>query len=76
MGNPPEASTLPPPTPHPIKLPAALYTVQETAYYLRCSTRTVWRLLSMAALTRVSLGRAVRITRASIERFIEAGGAA
>lgn len=54
--------------------PQTLKTVKETAEILRCSTRTVWRLISLRAIRPVRLGRAVRIDPKSVEALIERGG--
>jgi excisionase family DNA binding protein len=37
--------------------------------------RTVWRLISAGEVNAVRVGRAVRVTRASIQAFIDRGGA-
>lgn len=49
-------------------------TVPEVAAMLGCSERTVWTLLATEKLPRVRLGASVRIHRAAVERFLEAGG--
>jgi excisionase family DNA binding protein len=51
-----------------------LATVTQAAAELNCSARSIWRLLSAKQLESVRIGRAVRITRASIDQFIEQGG--
>lgn len=49
--------------------------VAQAARALDVSPRTIWRLLSLDQLERVQIGRAVRITRDSIDRFVSEGGA-
>lgn len=51
-----------------------LLTIREAAEELHCSQRSIWRFLCSKSLKEVRIGRTVRITRASIERFIEQGG--
>ncbi len=50
-------------------------TYPEVAARLRCSPMTVRRLVERGQLQRVSLGRAVRITEASIAALLRNGGA-
>lgn len=52
-----------------------LWTIKETAGVLRVSTRTVWRLVSSGDLKATRLGRCVRVVAASVDEFIERGGA-
>ncbi len=52
-----------------------LLSTADASRELRCSRRSIWRLLSLGQLARVQIGRAVRITRESVEAFIERGGA-
>ena len=54
---------------------AKAVSVHFTAVELSCSERSVWRMLAAKQLQAVRVGRAVRITRASIDKFIEVGGA-
>lgn len=61
--------TTPPPPP-----PPQLYTVAQTRAILCCSRRTVDRLAAKGLLKVVRLGRAVRISRESVESLIEKGG--
>lgn len=51
-----------------------LLRIVQVADELNCSTRTAWRLVSAGLLQVVRLGRAVRVSRASIDKFIESGG--
>lgn len=51
-------------------------TYRETAARLRCSMMTVRRLVERGELTRIKLGRAVRVTEASIAALLSKGGAA
>jgi excisionase family DNA binding protein len=53
-----------------------LYSVGQTALALGVSARTVWRLIGQGELTKVNVGRAVRVSAASIDNFIKRGGAA
>lgn len=52
-----------------------LLTILQASVELNCSTRSTWRLLAERRLKSVRIGRAVRVTRESIDRFVEAGGA-
>lgn len=54
---------------------ATMLTVAEAASALRCSRRSIWRLMAEHELARVQVGRAVRIPRKSVEAFIAKGGA-
>jgi excisionase family DNA binding protein len=49
-------------------------TVSDTATALCVSERTVWRLIGLGELSVVKIGRAVRVTRASVEAFLARGG--
>ncbi|MGE3109817.1 MAG: helix-turn-helix domain-containing protein [Phycisphaerales bacterium] len=51
-----------------------LLRVQDAAHELSVSVRSMWRLLSRGDLQQVKIGRAVRVTRESIDAFIEKGG--
>lgn len=51
-----------------------LFTLPQAARDLNCSIRTLWRLASRKQLDIVRLGRAVRITKASIDELIRCGG--
>lgn len=55
--------------------PAVLLTTTEAAEVLRCCAKTVTNLVARGQLKAVRLGKAVRIERAELERFIAAGGA-
>lgn len=52
-----------------------LLTVRQAASEMNICTRSVWRLLSECRLKSVRIGRAVRVTRESIDKFVETGGA-
>ncbi len=52
-----------------------LLSVAEVARAFNISQRSVWRLLDEGELERVQTGRAVRITRESVEAFVAKGGA-
>jgi excisionase family DNA binding protein len=47
-----------------------LYSVSETAEYLKISPRTVLRLVGTSKLPKVQAGRAVRITEDALREFI------
>lgn len=51
-----------------------LLAVKEVRHELNCSVRTVWRLIAAQELDVVRVQRAVRVTRASLDRFVERGG--
>ncbi|MGE3110090.1 MAG: helix-turn-helix domain-containing protein [Vicinamibacterales bacterium] len=55
---------------------AALVKVPDAAHELAISKRSAWRLISAGKLDTVRIGRSVRVTRESIERFIASGGEA
>ncbi len=55
--------------------PLRLLTIQQTAGELNCSTKSTRRLMEKGALRAVRIGRAVRVTRESVEQFVAAGGA-
>jgi excisionase family DNA binding protein len=55
--------------------PAALLTTNESADVLRCCAKTITNLIARGQLKAVRLGKAVRIERSELERFIAAGGA-
>jgi excisionase family DNA binding protein len=50
------------------------YTIPETAYVLGCSVPQVRNMLELGALPRTRIGRAVRISRAAVEEFVNTGG--
>jgi excisionase family DNA binding protein len=52
-----------------------LLTVPEAAHRLRLSRVTIWRLLNRGELTRVRIGRSVRVTTESVVRIAKRGGA-
>lgn len=54
---------------------AQLLSVRQAAEALATSERTIWRLLGQGELTKVQVGRSVRITRGSVTAFIARGGA-
>jgi excisionase family DNA binding protein len=47
-----------------------LYSISETAEYLKISPRTVLRLVAKGELPKVQAGRAVRITEDALREFI------
>jgi excisionase family DNA binding protein len=51
-----------------------LLTVEDAAVQLSVSSRTVWRLIGLGELETVRIGKSVRVTRASLERFVAKGG--
>ena len=56
-------------------LPDTRYlTIRQTATHLNCAPRTIWRLIGAAELRVIRLGKAVRVTRDSIEEFVGRGG--
>lgn len=55
-------------------LPPVLLTIPETAKRLHVSVMTVRRLLARGELARVRIGRAVRVTEASVVEFAKRGG--
>ena len=58
-------------------MPSVLLSVDEAAAQLHCHPKTVRKLLELEELRRVDLNRhAVRVTRSSIDLFIERGGSA
>lgn len=52
-----------------------LLKITEAADELSISVRSAWRLVTRGDLQKVQVGRAVRVTRESIDRFIANGGA-
>lgn len=56
--------------------PSKLMKITEAARELTVSTRTAWRLIGHGDLASVRVGRAVRVTRASLIAFIARGGRA
>ena len=54
--------------------PPRLFTVSQAAHELNCSDRSIWRLIGLGALKTVRIGRSVRVTRESVEKFIDRGG--
>ncbi|MGE3110105.1 MAG: helix-turn-helix domain-containing protein [Phycisphaerales bacterium] len=52
-----------------------LLKLTEAADELSISARSAWRLVSRGDLQKVQVGRAVRVTRESIDAFIAKGGA-
>ncbi len=55
-------------------LPPVLFTIPEAAKRLHVSVMTARRLLARGELTRVRIGRAVRVTEASVLEFAKRGG--
>jgi excisionase family DNA binding protein len=47
-----------------------LLRVREAAQILDVSQRTIWRLLDDGELTRIRVGKSVRVERAQLEQFI------
>lgn len=60
--------------PPPVPDDRLMYSVAQTARVTALSTRSIWRLIGLGELTTVKCGRAVRITKASIDAFIARGG--
>lgn len=54
---------------------AKAISVRSTSIELDCAQRSVWRLLAAGHLKSLRIGRAVRVTRESIDAFIAKGGA-
>mgnify|MGYP000931622677 CR=1 FL=1 len=52
---------------------ARLLKVEEAARELAISTRQVWRLIGSGELRKVTAGRATRVTREPVEKFIARG---
>ncbi len=50
---------------------ALCLTYREAAQLLKCCERVVWGLVQSGEIRAIRLGRAVRIPRSEIERFIE-----
>jgi excisionase family DNA binding protein len=48
-----------------------LLTVKEVAQFLRCSTRTVQRLIDTRELEAVRIGRSVRVRPEALKKLIE-----
>ncbi|HYE63777.1 MAG TPA: helix-turn-helix domain-containing protein [Phycisphaerales bacterium] len=61
-------------TKQPARVDQKLATVTQAAAELNCSVRSIWRLIAARQLDAVKIGRAVRVTRTSIDRFIAQGG--
>lgn len=55
---------------------ALLLTIADAAEALSVSGMTIRRLLTIGQLDAVRLGRAVRVTRSSIDHLIQSGGVA
>jgi excisionase family DNA binding protein len=49
-------------------------TIAHASQALTLSVRQVWRLIGQRELAVVRAGRATRVTRASVEAFIQRGG--
>jgi len=56
--------------------PVVAMTIGDTARRLAVSPTTVRRLLERGELTRIDLGRAVRVLSRSVDEFAERGGVA
>lgn len=63
-----EASVRPPGT-----CPPELLTVDETARYLRISTKTLAKLITTGALQACRVGKQYRISRRALETYLVAG---
>lgn len=61
------SATITAPGPSPLAL---ALTYQQAADLLGISSRSVWSLVDAGELTAIRIGRAVRIPRAEVERFI------
>jgi excisionase family DNA binding protein len=48
----------------------SLYTVKESAYELTVSTKQVYTLIKSGELKAVRIGKAIRISRTEIDRYI------
>jgi excisionase family DNA binding protein len=53
-----------------------LVRIADAAAELALSQRSIWRLIANGELDAVRIGRSVRVTRESIDRLIDRGGAA
>lgn len=51
-----------------------ILTTGEAADYLRCCSKTITNLIARGKLKGVRVGKAVRIERAELERFVAEGG--
>lgn len=47
-----------------------LLRVRDCALALNCSQRSIWRMLDAGELTRIRVGKSVRVESAELERFI------
>ncbi len=56
-------------------LPELVFTVRETAQILKVSDKTVYRLVDRGLLKASKALRHLRITRSSLEEFVNGGGA-
>lgn len=63
-----------PPAPRP-EADGDLLNVGEVATALRCSTKTVYRLVELKQLAAIRVGSALRIERRTLRAFVAAGGA-
>ena len=52
------------------KIMEKLLRVREAAQILNVCQRTIWRLLDDGELTRIRVGKSVRVERAQLEQFI------
>ena len=51
--------------------PAAVLSVAEAARYLHCDRKTIYASVSKGELPALKLGRAIRISRAVLDRMLE-----
>lgn len=54
--------------------PSPVVSIGEASRQLTISVRSIWRLIASGELAVVRIGRSVRVTRQSIEAFVEKGG--
>lgn len=59
-----------------LKPPAVALTITEAARRLAVSPMTIRRLLTRGALSRVAIGRSVRVLARSVDELAERGGVA
>lgn len=60
--------------PQPQLEPSPVVSIGEASRQLTISVRSIWRLIASGELAVVRIGRSVRVTRQSIEAFVEKGG--
>jgi excisionase family DNA binding protein len=49
---------------------STLLRVRDCARMLNCSQRSIWRMLDRGELTRIRVGKSVRVESAEIQQFI------